>query len=106
MSAPINDGGPAFPMRGMHVNFGDGWIPGQCGMSLRAWLAGQALAGMDHTDVGADDAALWAVEAVEKENDEMAAILREITDDEITALRSGQWQKIRDILKRRKARQS
>ena len=100
MSAPINDGGAAFPMRGMHVNFGDGWIPGQCGMSLRAWLAGQALAGMDHTDVGADDVAL------EKENDEMAAILREITDDEITALRSGQWQKIRDILKRRKARQS
>lgn len=44
--------------------------------------------------------------ATEKENDEMAAILREITDDEITALRSGQWQKIRDILKRRKARQS
>ena len=44
--------------------------------------------------------------ALEKENDEMAAILREITDDEITALRSGQWQKIRDILKRRKARQS
>ena len=65
MSAPINDGGPAFPMRGMHVNFGDGWIPGQCGMSLRAWLAGQALAGMDHTDVGADDAALWAVEAAD-----------------------------------------
>ena len=35
--------------------------------------------------------------ATEKENDEMAAILREITDDEITALRSGQWQKIRDM---------
>lgn len=24
MSAPINDGGAAFPMRGMHVNFGGG----------------------------------------------------------------------------------
>lgn len=45
MSTPINDGGPAFPMQGMHVNFGDGWITGQCGMSLRDWFAGQALAG-------------------------------------------------------------
>lgn len=40
----INDGGAAFPMQGMHVKFGDGWIPGQCGMSLRDWFAGQALA--------------------------------------------------------------
>ena len=39
MSIPINDGGPAFPSD----NFGQ---PSQIGMSLRAYLAGQALAGI------------------------------------------------------------
>ena len=39
MSAPINDGGPAFPSD----NFGQ---PSQIGMSLRDYFAGQALAGL------------------------------------------------------------
>lgn len=58
MNDPINDGGPAFPHDGRFTQ-------SHPGMSLRAWLAGQALAGMDHGDVGADDAALWAVEAAD-----------------------------------------
>jgi hypothetical protein len=42
MSAPINDGGPAFP--------GPETTTNPQGMSLRDWFAGQALAGMlaDH----------------------------------------------------------
>jgi hypothetical protein len=39
MSAPINDGGPAFPSD----NFGQ---PSHAGMTLRDWFAGQALAGI------------------------------------------------------------
>ena len=39
MSAPINDGGPAFPMSGdPNVDF-------DRGMSVRMWLIGQAIAG-------------------------------------------------------------
>jgi len=41
MSAPIDDGGPAFP----HINHG-GSILEAPGMSLRDWFAGQALAGL------------------------------------------------------------
>ncbi len=47
MSAPIDDGGPAFPygqtseVTGQFVN---GW--GNPGMTLRDWFAGQALAGL------------------------------------------------------------
>jgi hypothetical protein len=45
MSAPTNDGGPAFP----HFQFtetGKVEILPQGGMSLRDWFAGQALAGI------------------------------------------------------------
>ena len=50
MSAPINDGGPAFPAP-MFTRQADGqpMCPqefGLGGMSLRDWLAGQALVGM------------------------------------------------------------
>lgn len=39
MSADIDDGGPAFPL--------PHWQAGECrGMSLRDWLAGQALTGL------------------------------------------------------------
>lgn len=48
MSNQINDGGPAFPRTGV-----DGHTSPQTGMSLRIWLAGQALngwaAGRNHT---------------------------------------------------------
>ena len=47
MSAPINDGGPAFPAQPMH-KFPDGAIISlnQGGMTLRDYFAGQALAGV------------------------------------------------------------
>ena len=41
MSAPIDDGGPAFPMQVKLANGTDNYR----GMSLRDWFAGQALAG-------------------------------------------------------------
>jgi len=54
MSAPINDGGPAFPNTGeIFIDGPQGRQPqsawgmeGDKGMSLRDWFAGQALAGM------------------------------------------------------------
>lgn len=50
-----NDGGPAFPCRKEDLPYG-------CeGMSLRAWLAGQALAGMADSDGGIRDIAHDAV---------------------------------------------
>jgi len=44
MSKPINDGGPAFPQAGRTLPNGTYEWPVE-GMSLRDWLAGQALAG-------------------------------------------------------------
>ena len=48
MSAPINDGGPAFPAQPMH-KFPDGAIISlnQGGMTLRDYFAGQALTNVD-----------------------------------------------------------
>jgi hypothetical protein len=43
MSAPLNDGGPAFPSVG--EGFGNPSYSAP-GMTLRDWFAGQALAGM------------------------------------------------------------
>jgi hypothetical protein len=46
MSAPINDGGPAFPCESYgHRNGKETTVPAQ-GMTLRDYLAGQALAGI------------------------------------------------------------
>jgi hypothetical protein len=46
----INDGGPAFPRQALQVENREQWdyeeLRGQSGMSLRAYFAGQALAGM------------------------------------------------------------
>ena len=42
MSAPIDDGGPAFPMQVKLANGTDNYR----GMSLRDWFAGQAMAGI------------------------------------------------------------
>jgi hypothetical protein len=50
MSQPIDDGGPAFPVPpdSGFIDGHEGWrsIPSRGGMSLRAWFAGQALAGL------------------------------------------------------------
>ena len=46
MSQQIDDGGSAFPVHANHVVFGDKVVAAhEPGMSLRAWLAGQALQG-------------------------------------------------------------
>lgn len=55
MSTPINDGGPAFPLQSIGPDF----VPGYAGMTLRDWLAGQAVAGMssryrEHHGAGSD----------------------------------------------------
>ena len=43
----IDDGGSAFPVHANHVVFGDKVVAAhEPGMTLRDWLAGQALAGM------------------------------------------------------------
>ncbi len=42
--AEIDDGGPAFPMADGESELSTGWY--NSGMSLRAWLAGQALGGI------------------------------------------------------------
>ena len=51
MSTPIKDGGPAFPSPGLN-SATDERQYGRDGMSLRDWLAGQALAAivLDHGD--------------------------------------------------------
>lgn len=50
MSAHIDDGGPAFPLR---VEFPTTGPHHELGMSLRDWFAGKALAGIcAHTDTG------------------------------------------------------
>ena len=55
MSWPIDDGGPAFPM----ASHTEGYSADQPGMSLRAWLARQALAGlMANPHASGDDGAI------------------------------------------------
>jgi hypothetical protein len=46
MSAPINDGGPAFPRPATKGSSGSIIRESQNGMTLRDWFAGQALAGI------------------------------------------------------------
>jgi hypothetical protein len=46
MSQPIDDGGPAFPTPVEFDPNGQLISHGSCGMKLRDWLAGQALAGL------------------------------------------------------------
>jgi len=63
----MNDGGLAFPRQTEKGMNGDVLVYSQPGMSLRAWLAGQWLAGQSQfagSFVGNDDAQLFAQEAV------------------------------------------
>jgi hypothetical protein len=46
MSAPINDGGPAYPCESYVVKNGKQVTEAAQGMTLRDYFAGQALAGM------------------------------------------------------------
>jgi hypothetical protein len=46
MSAPIDDGGPAFPCPSFHEDATGSWPKGFPGISMRDYFAGQALAGM------------------------------------------------------------
>jgi hypothetical protein len=47
MSAPIDDGGPAFPVHSTHAMFNGKVVAiHEQGMSLRDWFAGQAFAGL------------------------------------------------------------
>lgn len=63
----IDDGGPAFPHGPLGGSFTgpDGYTTHQynpsAGMTLRAWLTGQALAGIDHGEHDAKYAAKWAI---------------------------------------------
>ena len=56
MSAPINDGGPAFPSAALDERKMEAaWL----GMTLRDWFAGQALAGLSVACPGDDVASVW-----------------------------------------------
>lgn len=59
MDGKLQDGGPAFP-----CGPNNGCGPSD-GMSLRAYFAGQALAGIDHQQVDSIKAAKWSVEVAD-----------------------------------------
>lgn len=65
------DGGPAFPLPVTE------WNPGNAGMSLRDWFAGQALAGIMTLRPNTADEAAWA--AYEAADAMLAA--REVDND-------------------------
>ncbi len=59
MSDKIDTGGFAFARQGSRVDFGDGWIPSQDGMTLLDYFAAKAMTGMiDYagTHIGTDGA--------------------------------------------------
>jgi len=66
MNTPqINDGGPAFPCESYGLKNGkETTVPAQ-GMTLRDWFAGQALAGMDGSEIMPIKAARWAYETAD-----------------------------------------
>ncbi len=76
VSAPINDGGPAFPC----TTGSDGGIF-QGGMSLRDWFAGQALAGWLASPVKAPDGV---------SSDMLTQALYKIADDMLKAREGAQ----------------
>lgn len=65
MSNPINDGGPAFPVTGFaYLDNGEPCvIAPHPGMTLRDWLAGQALAGLLFTTANNGDIVTYAEDA-------------------------------------------
>jgi hypothetical protein len=72
MSAPINDGGPAFPCESYgHRNGKETTVPAQ-GMTLRDYFAGQALAGA-LADPTCDLAPIELAKIVYREADAMLA---------------------------------
>ena len=59
MSAPINDGGPAFPVDDRY--HADGRVHGSNGMTLRDYFAGQSILGLAlQTDTIDSNVAQWA----------------------------------------------
>lgn len=48
----VDDGGPAFPCSSSHH---------RKGMTVRTWLIGQTLAGIDHAKHDSSDATRWAI---------------------------------------------
>ena len=79
MNTPIDDGGTAFPAGpggdSMHGEDGRVWhqYPATPGMSLRAWFAGQALAGLlANGNWGSTQAVKFAIKAA----DEMISALK------------------------------
>lgn len=87
MSAPINDGGPAFPC-GYHP---DGNSADQGGMSLRDWFAGQALVGVMASHRPGDD---WPAKAAARQGvepqDVIAAGAYDIADAMLKARKEAQ----------------
>lgn len=70
MSAPIDDGGPAFPRSGSNWDEGTTtrkYGPAVRGMSLRDWFAGQALAGFvaANWEARTSDLATWSYETAD-----------------------------------------
>ena len=82
--AKQNDGGPAFPRPYSEDKFNEEQLPSQQGMSLRAYLAGQALAGLlpardseGRTPVSAQDVEWSAKLAVRYADALLAALQKE-----------------------------
>lgn len=75
----IDNGGPAFPLQSIGPEF----QPGHCGMTLRDWFAGQALAG----DMAAqnDAAGIFGNDISDKAIRERAAIYFRFADAMLAA---------------------
>lgn len=68
MSDILKDGGPAFPHAAVLNASGTPWDYGEDGMSLRDWLAGQALASGMMLNAPAEDLpeiAMWCYRAAD-----------------------------------------
>ena len=80
MSAPINDGGPAFPCQNLFAdNPTHDAVAAQIresnGMSLRDWFAGQALASMDTARLIAEAHEMEDVESFPSKSAQLAYVM-------------------------------